>query len=79
MTLCISENIKRLKIDYKALFYRTCCFYTNIFLSVEPNAGLPQLVSGKTVFPDSPEEMFKNPKNPRTKEFLFKLNELYGE
>lgn len=31
--------------------------YSNIFLSVEPNAGLPQLVSGKTVFPDSPEEM----------------------
>ncbi len=31
--------------------------YSSIFLSVEPNAGLPQLVSGQTVFPDSPEEM----------------------
>ncbi len=31
--------------------------YSNIFLSVEPNAGLPQLVEGRTIFPDSPEEM----------------------
>ena len=31
--------------------------YTNCYLSVEPNAGLPALVDGKTVFPDSPEEM----------------------
>ncbi|KUG04564.1 5-methyltetrahydrofolate--homocysteine methyltransferase [hydrocarbon metagenome] len=31
--------------------------YANIFLSVEPNAGIPQLVGGQTVFPDSPEEM----------------------
>lgn len=31
--------------------------YTKIFLSVEPNAGLPQLLNGQTVFPDSPEEM----------------------
>jgi len=31
--------------------------WTNRFLSVEPNAGLPQLVDGKTVFPDSPEDM----------------------
>jgi polar amino acid transport system ATP-binding protein len=34
---------------------------------------------GHIVEQSSPEEMFKNPKNPRTKEFLFKLNELYGE
>jgi len=31
--------------------------YTRNFLSVEPNAGLPCLVEGKTVFPDTPEEM----------------------
>lgn len=31
--------------------------YTRSFLSVEPNAGLPCLVEGKTVFPDSAEEM----------------------
>ena len=31
--------------------------WTDRFLSVEPNAGLPQLVDGKTVFPDSPEDM----------------------
>ncbi len=31
--------------------------YSSIFLSVEPNAGLPQLINGQTVFPDSPEEM----------------------
>ena len=31
--------------------------WTNRCLSVEPNAGLPQLVNGKTVFPDSPEDM----------------------
>lgn len=31
--------------------------YTSVFLSVEPNAGLPQLINGATVFPDSPEEM----------------------
>ncbi len=29
----------------------------SVFLSVEPNAGLPTLVDGQTVFPDSPEEM----------------------
>ncbi|HPT70434.1 MAG TPA: homocysteine S-methyltransferase family protein, partial [Syntrophomonas sp.] len=27
------------------------------FLSVEPNAGLPRLIDGQTVFPDTPEEM----------------------
>ncbi len=31
--------------------------HSSIVLSVEPNAGLPQLVNGQTVFPDSPEEM----------------------
>lgn len=31
--------------------------YTNYYLSVEPNAGLPRLVDGKTVFPDSPDFM----------------------
>lgn len=31
--------------------------YAQVFLSVEPNAGLPQLINGQTVFPDSPEEM----------------------
>lgn len=31
--------------------------YASVFLSVEPNAGLPLLVDEKTVFPDTPEEM----------------------
>lgn len=31
--------------------------YSSLFISVEPNAGLPTLVNGQTVFPDSPEEM----------------------
>ena len=31
--------------------------YSGVYLSVEPNAGLPLLLEGKTVFPDSPEEM----------------------
>lgn len=31
--------------------------YSKVFLSVEPNAGIPQLINGQTVFPDSPEEM----------------------
>jgi 5-methyltetrahydrofolate--homocysteine methyltransferase len=31
--------------------------YTNSFISVEPNAGMPRLVDGMTVFPDTPEEM----------------------
>lgn len=31
--------------------------YTRNYLTVEPNAGLPCLVNGKTVFPDTPEEM----------------------
>jgi len=31
--------------------------HTRLYLSVEPNAGLPRLVDGKTVFPDSPAEM----------------------
>lgn len=30
---------------------------SDIYLSVEPNAGLPILIDGNTVFPDSPEEM----------------------
>ncbi|MBC7074719.1 MAG: homocysteine S-methyltransferase family protein [Syntrophomonadaceae bacterium] len=31
--------------------------YSSVFLSVEPNAGMPVLIDGKTVFPDTPEEM----------------------
>lgn len=31
--------------------------YGTMYLSVEPNAGLPRLVDGGTVFPDTPEEM----------------------
>ncbi|MDD3889503.1 MAG: homocysteine S-methyltransferase family protein [Syntrophomonadaceae bacterium] len=31
--------------------------YASVFLSVEPNAGLPQLVGTETIFPDSPDEM----------------------
>lgn len=31
--------------------------HTSVFLSVEPNAGLPTLIDGNTVFPDTPEEM----------------------
>ncbi len=31
--------------------------YSRLFLSVEPNAGLPQLINGQTIFPDAPEEM----------------------
>ncbi|MGS0764991.1 homocysteine S-methyltransferase family protein [Syntrophomonas curvata] len=31
--------------------------YASVHLSVEPNAGLPLLIDGETVFPDSPEEM----------------------
>ena len=36
---------------------QTMAKYTRNFLSVEPNAGLPSLVQGNTVFPDTPEEM----------------------
>ncbi len=31
--------------------------FGSCFLSVEPNAGLPRLIDGQTVFPDTPEEM----------------------
>ncbi len=31
--------------------------YSSLYISVEPNAGLPKLVNSQTVFPDSPEEM----------------------
>lgn len=31
--------------------------YSSRYLSVEPNAGLPRLVDGCTIFPDSPETM----------------------
>lgn len=31
--------------------------HASVHLSVEPNAGIPKLVDGKTLFPDSPEEM----------------------
>ena len=30
--------------------------YTSKFLSVEPNAGMPQIVDGKTIYPVGPEE-----------------------
>lgn len=35
----------------------TMSHYSRVYLSVEPNAGLPLLLEGETVFPDSPEEM----------------------
>lgn len=31
--------------------------YTSLYISVEPNAGMPALINDQTVFPDSPEEM----------------------
>lgn len=31
--------------------------YSNAFIAIQPNAGLPQLVNGKTIFPASPQEM----------------------
>ncbi|MGE5454227.1 MAG: homocysteine S-methyltransferase family protein, partial [Methylocystaceae bacterium] len=31
--------------------------HTNCYISVEPNAGLPKLIDGQTVFPDSPDMM----------------------
>jgi 5-methyltetrahydrofolate--homocysteine methyltransferase len=34
---------------------------SDIYLSVEPNAGLPMLVDGKTIFPDSPQERLSKP------------------
>lgn len=34
--------------------------HTSLFISVEPNAGMPSLVDGETVFPDSPEDMAEN-------------------
>jgi len=56
-------------------------------LVVTHEMGFARTVSDEIIFMEhghiveqsSPEEMFKNPKNARTKEFLFKLNELYGE
>lgn len=33
---------------------------TNLFVSVEPNAGLPTLVGNTTVFPETPEEMARH-------------------
>jgi polar amino acid transport system ATP-binding protein len=56
-------------------------------LVVTHEMGFARTVSDEIIFMEhghiveqsSPEEIFKNPKNPRTKEFLFKLNELYGE
>ncbi|MDI3547237.1 MAG: polar amino acid transport system ATP-binding protein [Halanaerobiales bacterium] len=35
--------------------------------------------NGKIVEQGPPEQLFNNPREERTKEFLFKLNELYGE
>ena len=34
---------------------------------------------GRIVEKSSPEKMFEQPENPRTREFLFKLDELYGK
>ncbi len=31
--------------------------HASVFLSVEPNAGMPVLINEKTIFPDTPEEM----------------------
>ncbi|HZK43974.1 MAG TPA: homocysteine S-methyltransferase family protein [Syntrophomonadaceae bacterium] len=31
--------------------------YTSVYLTVEPNAGIPALIDGQTVFPDTPEQM----------------------
>lgn len=56
-------------------------------LVVTHEMGFARTVSDEIIFMENghiveqstPEEMFKNPKNSRTKEFLFKLSELYGE
>jgi len=34
---------------------------------------------GKIVEQTSPEKMFRDPEHQRTREFLFKLKDLYGE
>jgi polar amino acid transport system ATP-binding protein len=49
--------------------------------------GFARTVSNEIIFMEhgviveqgTPEKLFKNPENKRTKEFLFKLEDLYGE
>lgn len=56
-------------------------------LVVTHEMGFARTVSNEIIFMEhgtiveqgTPEELFKNPENKRTKEFLFKLAELYGE
>jgi polar amino acid transport system ATP-binding protein len=56
-------------------------------LVVTHEMGFARTVSHEIIFMEkgviveqgSPERLFKNPEVPRTKEFLFKLTELYGE
>lgn len=36
---------------------QTLITYSNRFIAIQPNAGLPQLVEGRTIFPATPEEM----------------------
>ncbi|MGC9383898.1 MAG: amino acid ABC transporter ATP-binding protein [Kosmotogaceae bacterium] len=56
-------------------------------LVVTHEMGFARTVSHEIIFMEkgviveqgNPEQLFKNPKEPRTKEFLFKLTELYGE
>ncbi len=56
-------------------------------LVVTHEMGFARTVSNEIIFMEhgvvveqgTPEKMFKNPENKRTKEFLFKLAELYGE
>jgi 5-methyltetrahydrofolate--homocysteine methyltransferase len=37
--------------------------YARTFLSVEPNAGMPQLINGHTVYPDAPKKWRNMPLN----------------
>ncbi len=56
-------------------------------LVVTHEMGFARTVSNEIIFMEhgtiveqgTPEKLFKNPENKRTKEFLFKLAELYGE
>ncbi|MFW6119717.1 MAG: amino acid ABC transporter ATP-binding protein [Petrotogales bacterium] len=56
-------------------------------LVVTHEMGFARTVSHEIIFMEkgviveqgAPEQLFKNPEVPRTKEFLFKLTELYGE
>jgi len=56
-------------------------------LVVTHEMGFARTVSNEIIFMEhgviveqgTPEKLFKNPENKRTKEFLFKLEDLYGE